>query len=292
MTIAMLVAAAGLAACASAPTASQDAVRDEPTPQATTAQLCGDLGDAGVLDATRKAYAQRFGDAFDAAVASCAATPDASFLDVATAEKDKASNLAVLDQAFPVTDKNGYTFDLIVDFALKSVTADPSSQPPGLTAANRTMSLAMKIKNTTAQRSLTFEEQRGIVSPLSYPTFAFYAAYNAGNPLCVALAEGKKNGHADLGCRWQLGFGRMENGFTVSAGSTYDLKVWGGVPNGGQQSVLLTGIPESEWSTLVPYIQHPDGYSVTYAGQDYARFQDVCDLPGYDAPVILATSGC
>jgi hypothetical protein len=259
---------------------------EEIPPPAESAGYCGELADAAILEATRAQWADLAPEDFDAAVAACTDNPDASWADIVLSiTQPGPQSLSNLSQVFPVTDKDGYTIDLAVDFDLLSVTADPSSQAPGVTAATRKMTLAMRLVNTTPQRDITFKEVSGIVSPLDYPTFLFSAFFNAGNPVCTLVMQTERS------CEWLLGFGRMESGQTISAGLEYPLTVWSGRPNGGEASVLLTGIPEASWAEIEQHLSQPDGYRVTYSGGDGKRFTPLCDTSTM-APVIVQSNGC
>lgn len=252
---------------------------------AESAHLCSDLSDAAVLDATRQLSTDVDAAVFDSAVAACAENPGATWSETITEAELEASYISRLDQTFSVTDAEGYTFDLVVNFGLVGVTADPSSQSPGFTAATREMSLGMAIENTTSQRDLMFEEVSGIVSPLDLPTFLFSAAFNAGNPVCTLVFE------SDEDCEWALGFGRMENGQTVAAGRRYVLEAWSGKPNGGDASILLQNIPEAAWDQVQSHLSSPDGYRITYSGGDHRRFTSVCGESSM-VPVLVQTSAC
>lgn len=287
VTIGILASIGVIAFTACAPqAAAPPQVSEDIPPAAESAGYCGELTDAAILEATRAQWADLAPEDFDAAVAACADNPDASWADVVLGITQPApQSLSNLSQVFPITDKDGYTFDLAVDFDLLSVTADPSSQAPGLTAATREMTLAMRLANTTPQRDIAFKEVSGIISPLDYPTFLVSAVYNAGNPVCTLVWQTERS------CEWLLGFGRMESGQTISAGLEYPLKVWGGRPNGGEASLLLTDIPEASWAEIEPRLSQPDGYRVTYSGGDGSRFTPLCDTSTM-APVIVQSNGC
>lgn len=274
-----------------APSVQEDAA-PEPTvaEQASPAETCADLADDATYAVTRELYSDTGADVFDAAVAACADDPGAAWQETFQAAVQDSSYVSHLRQTIPVTDVDGYSFDLEVDFGLVSVSSDPSTQPPGVTAATRNMSLDMRLVNTTPQREVVFKDVAGIISPLSDPTFFFSAAFDAGNPVCtVAL-------HTDQGCEWPLGFGRMESGLTLAPDQTYDLKVWGGLPNGGDASLLLPGIPEESWAELQPHLTHPDGYRISYSAGDNERFPSLCPDDGWGAhyatAVLFQTTEC
>jgi hypothetical protein len=77
----------------------------------------------------------------------------------------------------------------------------------------------------------------------------------------------------------------------VSAGATYPLKVWGGVPNGGDISTLLRGIPEASWAEVSESLSNPDGYRITYSAGDGSRFASVCASEKM-LPVLVSTATC
>jgi hypothetical protein len=278
-----------LTACSSAqgePTDPDDSavVAEEEVEAPVTATYCSELSDPAVLEATREYTDWVEPAVLDSAVSACAETPDAYWTDaVAEAELD-ATYISRVDQSFPVTDEDGYTFNIDVDFGLVSVTADPSSQLPGFTAATRETSLVMSVQNTTPQRDLSFREVSGIISPLDLPTFLFSASFNAGNPVCTQVLK------SDGSCEWTLGFGRMEDGQTVAADATYTLKTWAGLPNGGESSILLQNIPEASWAEVEPHLKSPDGYRITYSGGDYGRFTSVCGNDDLYVPVLAQTN--
>lgn len=249
------------------------------------ALYCNELTDPEVVEVTRNTYMATVDDAqFDAILATCASTPDALFEDVMRDAIRAATVLSLFDQTVPVTDTEGYTFDLVVDYALTGLTADPSTQPPGLTAAVPKITLTMSIANTTPQRDLTFKEVSGIVSPLDYPTFLVSAEFNAGNPVCTQVRQ------TDRACNWPLGFGRMESGTTVTQGSVYTLKTYGGMPNGGTESAYLAAVPEASWAELEPLLKNPDGFQISYSGGDGRRFTSLCEKNSL-VPVLVNTSG-
>lgn len=194
---------------------------------------------------------------------------------------------------YPVTDSNGYTFNLSVDFRLWGLASDPSSQLPGETAITRNTSLQMTLENTTPQRELPFQAVNGITSPLSLPTFHVVAYYRAGNDACNFLGSA---GVSLEGCGWTMAFARMESGLTVAPDSSYELKTWSGVPNGGEDSILLQKIPEADEARAIAALQSPDGYLIVYNGAQPERFPTLegCQEPSmsYDPRVLVTTNGC
>lgn len=194
---------------------------------------------------------------------------------------------------FPVTDSNGYSFNLSVDFRLWGLASDPSSQLPGETAITRKSSLQMTLENTTPERELPFQTVNGITSPLSLPTFYVLAYYRSGNDACNFLGSA---GVALEGCGWPLAFARMESGLTVSPDSSYELQAWSGLPNGGEDSLLLHQIPEADEARAIAALQSPDGYLVVYSGAQPERFPTLegCQQPSmsYDPRVLITTDGC
>lgn len=288
-----VVAIVGLMALTACSSPGQSVPDESPAPEqppvTDPAVYCSELADLAVLNSTRDAYSDVAPADFDAAVAACAENPDAIWPDTVQKIVQAAQNLSNLTQTFPISDIDGYSFDLGVDFGLVSITADPSSQPPGVTAAAREMSLYMKVVNTTPARELNFKKVNGIIEPLSLPTFLFAAVYKAGNPVCTAIL-----GRTDRNCYWNLGFARMETGLNVAAGSEYVLKTWGGQPNGGEASLLLAGIPESSWAEIEPYLGKPDGYSIVYSGGDGGRFTTQCGEAStvFDPVFLVYTAPC
>lgn len=272
------------------PAAVDEEVAPAVPEQAEPASTCADLADDATYQATRELYGDADPAVFDAATAACAAEPASAWQDVYARTQEAAQYLSRLHEDIPLADADGYTFDLAVDIGLLSVAPDPSTQPPGVTAATRTASMRMQLVNTTPEREVVFEEVNGIISPLSYPTFLVAAAFEAGNPVCTVVRT------TDSGCEWLLGFGRMESGLTLAPGQTYDLTVWAGAPNGGEASILLPGIPEDRWEEVRPHLEQPDGYRIYYSAGDNERFPSLCDggdLPAhYVAPVLFQTVGC
>lgn len=266
--------------------ATQPVALPDNTPAPAVAEYCRDLSDASVLQASRDASAGTDEEIMNDAVELCASEPDLAWADaLVQAASQPEPALSALKESFPITDDQGYTFDLAVDFRLIDITADPSTEPPGATAAKRTMGMSISITNTTPQRDITFKEVNGIISPLDLPTFLFSAVYNEDSPVCAAIQSW------DGSCKWVMGYGRMENGQTVSAGATYPLKVWGGTPNGGEISTLLRGIPEASWAEVSESLSHPDGYRITYSAGDGSRFGSVCASEKM-LPVLLSTATC
>lgn len=256
------------------------------TPAPAVAAYCRDLSDGAVLQASRDASAGTDEEILSDAIELCANQPDLAWTDaLVQAASQPEPALSSLKQVFPITDDQGYTFDLAVDFRLLDVTADPSTEPPGFTAAKRTMGMSISITNTTPQRDITFKEIHGIISPLDLPTFLFSAVYNEDSSVCAAVQSWDGN------CQWVMGYGRMESGQTVSAGATYPLKVWGGVPNGGDISTLLRGIPEASWAEVSESLSNPDGYRITYSAGDGSRFASVCTSEKM-LPVLVSTATC
>lgn len=217
------------------------------------------------------------------------ASSDTNIYDALRAVMDSASptpaSLAGLRQTFPITDDEGYTFDLTVDFAIRSVTADPSGEAPGKTAAARDITLEMSLANTTAARDLTFKEVGGITSPLDLPTFLLSAVFDEGDPVCTLVVETQRN------CSWFLAFGRMESGITIPAGGTYNLTIGASPNGGGYPATLLGNIPEASWAEVQASLTAPDGYKIVYSGGDGSRFTPAC---GSDtlAPPIVWTATC
>lgn len=256
------------------------------TPPPAVAVFCRDLSDGAVLQASLDASAGTDEQILNDAVELCANEPGLAWTDALVhAANQPEPELSSLKEVFPITDDQGYTFDLAVDFELVNITADPSTEPPGVTAAKRTMGMSISITNTTPQRDITFKEVNGVISPLDLPTFLFAAVYNEDSPVCAAVQSW------DGSCQWIMGYGRMESGQTVSAGATYPLKVWGGSPNGGEISTLLRGIPEASWAEVSENLAQPDGYRITYSAGDGSRFESVCASEKM-LPVIVSTTTC
>ncbi|MEV7828375.1 hypothetical protein [Microbacterium enclense] len=262
----------------SAPAGDADAVR-----------TCGALTTPQGIEAARSASGADQ-EMMDRLVAACqGASSDTNMYDSLRAVMDSAAptpaSLASVQQTFPVTDEQGYTFDLTVDFALRSVTADPSGEAPGRTAAARDISLEMSIANTTTARNLSFREVSGITSPLDLPTFLLSAVYEEGDPVCTLVIETQRN------CSWFLAYGRMESGITIPAGGTYDLTIGASPNGGGYPATLLGNIPEDAWAEVQASLAAPDGYKIVYSGGDGARFTPAC---GSDtlAPPIVWTATC
>lgn len=273
-----------LAGCA--PQATQPVALPDDTPAPAVAEYCRDLSDGAALQASLDASAGTDEEILNDAVELCAEQPELAWTDaLVQAASQPEPALSSLIEVFPITDNQGYTFDLAVDFRLVDITAAPSTEPPGATAAKRTMGLSISITNTTPQRDITFKEVNGIISPLDLPTFLFSAVYNADSPVCAAVQSWEGS------CKWVMGYGRMESGQTVSAGATYPLKVWGGTPNGGEISTLLRGIPEASWAEVSESLSHPDGYLITYSAGDGSRFDSVCASEKM-LPVLVSTATC
>lgn len=201
-------------------------------------------------------------------------------------EAPVADGVGGLSQVFSLTDIEGYTFDLSVDFSLLSIEADPSSQPPGMTAAVPEIALDMALTNTTPQRELSFAGQDGIISPFDLPTFFLSAHFKAGNPVCTIVKETGK------GCDWVMGFGRMESGTTLAADASVSLITYAGIPNGGEEFRLLQGIPEASWEQIKASLVAPDGYRIVYPADDQGRFTSVCETGPGEGAVIVQTVAC
>ncbi|WP_156458814.1 hypothetical protein [Microbacterium sp. Leaf179] len=275
-----------LAGCAAQGQPSQPVGPIDETSAPAVAEYCRDVADGAVLQASRDASAWTDEDIVNDAIELCADQPDLAWTDALVhAASQPEPALSSLKQVFPITDDQGYTFDLAVDFRLIDITADPSTEPPGVTAATRTMGMSISLTNTTPQRDITFKAVSGIISPLDLSTFIFSAVYNEGSPVCSVIQPW------DGRCRWVMGYGRMENGQTVSAGATYPLKVWGGTPNGGDISTLLRGIPEASWAEVSESLSKPDGYRITYAAGDGSRFATICASEAM-VPVLVSTAPC
>lgn len=218
--------------------------------------------------------------------ADLAATSEEPAPETSASEAPAAQGIGGLNQVFSLTDRDGYTFDLKVDFSLLSIDADPSTQPPGMTAAVPEIALGMAVTNTTPQRELSFKGQNGVISPLDLPTFFLFAHFNAGSPVCTTVME------TDKGCDWVMGFGRMESGTTLAADASATLSTYAGIPNGGEEFRLLQGIPESSWEQIRASLLAPDGYRIVYPADDQERFTSVCETGPGEGAVIVQTVAC
>lgn len=282
------------------PSPSATSAGDAPAVAATE---CGELIDGDVVRATRLASEEIPEEIVDHALAICGADPSFTWAGALQAAYDEAESSATptptipdggrLQETFSITDRQGYTFDLGVTTAIYNVASDPSTQPPGFTAATRSVSIEMTLTNTTPERELSFEPVSGLTSPYNLPTFMFSAEFNAGNPVCTIALE------KDGPCSWVLGFGRMESGTTVSPGYEYALTAWSGMPNGGEESEILPRIPEESWPEIQAALSEPDGFSIDYSAADPHRFKSVCEpsdsqFSSLDAllPTIVSTIPC
>ena len=265
--------------------ASPTALPPEQTPSPLIAEYCRDLADSAVLDATREASTD-ISDIVNDAITLCQDQPDLAWSDaLVQAASEPEPALSSLKQVFPIIDKQGYTFDLAVDFRLLDVTEDPINEAPGSTAASRSATLTMTLTNTTPQRDITFQEVAGVISPFDYPTFRLAAVYSADSPACT-LARPQSGD-----CEWLMGYGQMQDGLTLSAKTTYPLTVGGGQPGGGAVSSLFQQIPEASWKAVQESLSHPAGYKILYTGGDGSRFPSVCN--GYStAPTLISTTTC
>lgn len=247
------------------------------------AETCDQLVDQEIIDATRSFFEFLTPEQFDQLLVECEENPDLLTYDVADSVVESASYVDQVNETFSVTDKDGYTFDLDVDFALVSVDEDPSTQKPGLTAASSRIQLDMTLVNTTSERQITFDEVSGIVEPLGYPTFLFAAYYAPESAACYGNVEGG-------GCVWLLGFGRMESGLTIPAGGSYPLTTFAGAPNYG--AVLWESIPEDEWPEFEEALENPERYFIRYSGANPSRFEDVCGDADTQMPDLVTTAPC
>lgn len=265
--------------------ASPAALPPELTPSPLTAEYCRDLADSAVLDATRAASSD-IADIVNDAITLCEDQLDLAWSDaLVQAASEPEHALSSLKQVFPITDRQGYTFDLAVDFRLLEVTEDPTNEAPGSTAASRRATLTMSLTNTTPQRDITFQEVAGVISPFDYPTFRLAAVYSADSQACT-LARPQRGD-----CEWLMGYGQMQDGLTLSDKTTYRLTVGGGEPGGGAVSSLFQQIPEASWKAVQESLSHPAGYKIVYTGGDGSRFPSVCK--GYStAPTLISTTPC
>jgi hypothetical protein len=180
----------------------------------------------------------------------------------------------------PVTDGDGYQFDLAVDLTVSDLGGTVEHDKPGFMSAYFSLNLDMKVTNKTPGRTIEFEEVTGVTAPLSYPKFLVSAQWDVGNPVCQAASV------VDEPCAMVLGFGYANTPLDADATNTLD--TYKGRPGGGF-TAGLAAFPESAWPQLQTALATPNRYLLSYDGGDYQRFN--CGLNDQLGAIIAASQG-
>ncbi|CAL9469847.1 hypothetical protein SUDANB95_02797 [Actinosynnema sp. ALI-1.44] len=168
---------------------------------------------------------------------------------------------------FPITDKDGYRFDVSVRLSTSDLGGSVEHDKPGYMSAAFTLSISMEIANKTPGRTIEFHKVSGVTAPLGNPKFLLSAVWDQGSPVCTSVAVDASP------CALLLGFGYATQPITAS--STAVLETRKGHPS-GHFTAGLAGFPENSWPQLRTALAKPHRYVLTYDGGKYQRFG--CDL--------------
>lgn len=199
-----------------------------------------------------------------------------------------ASSVFKFSGVAPVTDEDGYTFDIAYDYQALEVYSDPADEMPGSTSARIRGNIDIQVTNTTPGRNLSFPLAGGISYPTSASAINLVAAWSASNPLCQAMNVRED---ADA-CTATVGYGRLPEEF--APGETVALEAYTGRKGPSGWTAGIKGIPEEQFDELVEYIENPDEMRLYIAVLDSNRFGvemlDQCSLGVPVHPDTLA--GC
>jgi hypothetical protein len=208
------------------------------------------------------------------------ATTDPTPADTVTTTTTVAAAGPATSFVAPVTDADGYRFDVSVNLAVSDLGDTVEHDKPGFMSAYFSLNLDMEITNRTPGRTIEFEQVAGVTAPLSYPKFLVSALWETGTPVCRAAAV------ADEPCAMVLGFGYANSPLEPDA--TLALDTYEGRPGGGF-TAGLAAFPETAWPQLQTALTAPDRYLVSYDGGDYQRFD--CALNMQLGIVVAASTG-
>lgn len=167
----------------------------------------------------------------------------------------------------PITDKDGYQFDIAVKLTTSNLGGTVEFDKPGFMSSLFTVSLSMQLINKTPGRAVKFESVSGVTAPLSNPKFLLSAVWDAGSVVCKAASISKSS------CGIIIGFGYATTPLAPS--STITLETKKGHPS-GWFTAGLAGFPESAWPQLKTALAAPERFLISYDGGGYKRF--ACEL--------------
>lgn len=182
----------------------------------------------------------------------------------------------------PITDKDGYHFDVSVNLQGVDLGRTVEFDKPGFMSSYLTFGLTIDLINNTPGRSIAFQSVAGITAPLSDPTFLLLAMWNRGSPVCAG-ADTTDSTKAEA-CGMILGFGDATS--PLAPGATQALDVKRGTPAGDRTSGLA-GFPEGAWPKIQVALSKPDRFVVTYSGGDAERFG--CHIMNWGVPPAVST---
>lgn len=131
----------------------------------------------------------------------------------------------VLNEIIAVSDADGYTFNVELQYQLIEIVVDPASDVPGRTTVDPRSSTKFTLANTTEARDLTFGTASGIVSPVDQGLVTLQAGWYADSPMCNGeipwkLSEGPNAGAG--GCSIILSYARIGTGMSAGVATTLD----------------------------------------------------------------------
>lgn len=184
----------------------------------------------------------------------------------------RASSLQGVDTVFSVTDVDGYTFDVHVQYRLQELEQSTANDKPGYMSAVFHSGLSFELVNQTPGRNISFKPMDMVVYSVGEPAFQLIAVWNGDRAICQTdyvdrSAPGRE-------CSIVLGFGFMHSDLPAGGSSVLEDVYVGQVNNGSLGGVQ--GIPESAWPAIEDEILYPDDIRLAYRGGDYLRFWTQC----------------
>ena len=184
-------------------------------------------------------------------------------------------------------DKQGYKFDLDINFQIQQVALSTTNDEPGKMSAQLAVSATMSVANRTPGHNLVFAERdNGNDGDQSYPRIYLMAIFAADSAVCTQGAKGiaPLGETPGIACSLFYAFGKLPA--AVSDGATAPLETYNGAP-GGLGLAGVTAFSEASGPEVKAELSKPLDYAVLYLAGDDERFTDVCPSPANGGPAFI-----